>query len=125
MGAKERLTYILDRKGWNQSRLSRALGEPDRHWVNNRLLGKSAIKADEIPRLAAALDVPCSAFFEGEPLCPESRLPEQIPPEPDQPDLFDAYMESYSQDLPDEERQLITAVRALRRRYLHGLEGGR
>lgn len=48
-----------------QAELSRRLGEKDDHWVSDRLIGKAHMKADELPRLAAALGVsPCEFFQE-------------------------------------------------------------
>lgn len=72
MGAKERLAELMQETGLtNQSELARRLEPPEAPtWINNRLTGYSVIKADEIPRLAFALGVPCSAFFVGSD-CPE------------------------------------------------------
>src|SRR5512135_1432104 len=68
MSARERLAELIrerigPRRG-AQAELSRRLGERDEHWLSDRVTGKSAIKADELPRLARALGVPVSAFFE-------------------------------------------------------------
>ncbi|MGE5619069.1 MAG: helix-turn-helix domain-containing protein [Sphingomonadaceae bacterium] len=62
---RERLSQLMEAKKWNQSDLARELGE-HRNWVNKRITGQTEIKADEIPRLAAALGVSPCAFFEEE-----------------------------------------------------------
>ncbi|MEW6048812.1 MAG: helix-turn-helix transcriptional regulator [Bacillota bacterium] len=63
MRAGEKLAQLIDAKGWSDAELARRLGEK-RHWVTDRVTGRTAIKADEIPRIAAALGVSPCAFFE-------------------------------------------------------------
>ncbi len=60
---RERLRDLLREKRWSQSELARRLGK-HRVWVHYRVTGVTEIKADEIPVLAEALDVPPYAFFE-------------------------------------------------------------
>lgn len=118
MGVRERLADLMRTTGQtNQSELARRLDPPESPtWINNRLTGYSAIKADEIPRLARALGVPCSAFFEGSG-CPEEakKGPPSAAAEHDL--LLEEYMKAAVSDLPEEERHLVDAVLALRRRY--------
>jgi len=53
---------MLDQKGWKPAQLALRLGE-HRNWVYSRLDGETAIKADELPRIAEALDAdPCDFF---------------------------------------------------------------
>lgn len=64
MEVRERLRDLIkSRMGNNQSELARRIGEHP-NWVNYRLTGTTAIKADELPRLAAGLGVSPCAFFE-------------------------------------------------------------
>ncbi len=60
---RDRLQQLLDQKGWNQSDLARAIGE-HRNWVNKRLTGQTDIKGEDIPRIAKAMGISPSAFFE-------------------------------------------------------------
>ncbi len=73
---RERFAELLERKRWNQSDLARELGE-HRNWVNYRLTGRVDIKADELPRIAAALGVSPCAFFEE--VQPAPAVPELSP----------------------------------------------
>ena len=63
MGARERLAELIAASGMTQAEVARRVGEPTT-WVNNRLRAVADIKADDVPRLARALGVPTSAFFE-------------------------------------------------------------
>lgn len=63
MKVRERLEALIRERGISQVRLARLMGEGE-NWVNNRIRGVTPIKADEIPRFAAALGVSPCAFFE-------------------------------------------------------------
>jgi transcriptional regulator with XRE-family HTH domain len=64
MQVRERLRELIAQKvGGNQSELARRIGEHP-NWVNYRLTGTTAIKADELPRLAAGLGIDVCTFFE-------------------------------------------------------------
>ncbi len=62
MGARERLVELIAESGMTQAEIARRMGE-DPQWVNNRVVGDTAIKADEIPRFADAVGCSPSAFF--------------------------------------------------------------
>lgn len=59
----EQFKELLRESGLTQAELARRLGE-DYAWVNNRLRGYSALKADDILPIAQALGVSPCAFFE-------------------------------------------------------------
>jgi len=61
--SRERLAELIAKSGLSQTEVARRMGE-SKNWVNNRLTGYVEIKADEIPRFAAALGVSPCAFFE-------------------------------------------------------------
>lgn len=61
--ARDRLAQLIAASGMSQAEVARRVGEHPT-WVNNRLRGVADIKADDVPRLAAALGVPAAAFFE-------------------------------------------------------------
>lgn len=72
MLVRERIEQTLDRAGWSGSELARRLGE-HRNWVNYRLSGRTEIKADDLPRIAAALDCSPCDFFEPRPAPQETQ----------------------------------------------------
>ncbi len=121
MGARERLEELLEEKGVSQAELARRIGE-DRGWVNQRLPGarkRLNINADDIPRLAKALGVPCWRFFEDSE-CPEVQRQGLLPPAPAvEPDYFAEYVQGLTRDLPlpEGERLILEGLVALRRRY--------
>lgn len=122
MSAKDRLVELLAVQNLSQAEVARRIGE-ERDWVHKRTRGKLRIDADDIPRLARALGVSCSAFFEGS-SCPEEA--KKGPPLGTGEDdlLLEEYMKAAVSDLPEEERYLVDAVLALRRRYRLRGEGG-
>lgn len=114
VGTKERLRQLMQETGLtNQSELARRLHPPEKPtWINNRLSGYAEIKADEIPRIARALGVPCWRFFEDSD-CPDARRRGEA----SEGDLIDAYMDSWIQDAPPEEREFVLKLRDLRELY--------
>ncbi len=78
MDSSERLVQLIgDKIGHHRgakAELSRRLGEKDDHWVSDRITKKTAIKADELPRIAAALGVSPCAFFEERPATAPERV---------------------------------------------------
>lgn len=59
MAVSDRIRAVIEERGLRQAAIASRLGEPE-YWLSNRLTGRTAIKADELPRLAEALDVhPC------------------------------------------------------------------
>jgi transcriptional regulator with XRE-family HTH domain len=108
----------------SQAQLARRMGEQPQ-WVNRRLNPKpgnqSTIEADELPRFARALGVPCSVFFAGSG-CPEVRQRELSSPDYllDEGEFSpeDVARESLIEDLFDEyERPLVRAIFEMRKRY--------
>lgn len=115
---------MLKDAGISQSELARRLEPPEAPtWVNNRMTGYSTIKADDIPRLARALNVPCHRFFEDAD-CPEHDTvskrttgPLLRSAEPGTP--YEAAVGELIDQLTDvpEERDIIQALLRLKRRY--------
>ena len=66
MGARERLAQLIQESGMTQSEIARRLSPNGENpqWINNRLRGISQIKADDLPRIAAALRISPCRFFE-------------------------------------------------------------
>ncbi|MHB0870068.1 MAG: helix-turn-helix domain-containing protein [Chloroflexota bacterium] len=62
---RDRLASLVEESGLSQAEIARRIGE-SASWVNHRLIGRTDIKADDIPKLASALGVsPCAFFEEG------------------------------------------------------------
>lgn len=59
---RERLVKLLRERGLSQAELARRVGE-QRDWVNRRVTGRTEIAADDVPRLAEAMNVPVMEFF--------------------------------------------------------------
>jgi transcriptional regulator with XRE-family HTH domain len=123
VGTGERLGQLIEEKGWSDAELARRL-RVHRHWVTDRVNGRTAIKADEIPRLADALSVACSLFFAGSD-CPEVQqreLSSTIRPLRDTRPLVDILEEQILQDLEASgftsfEREALTEVADTLLRY--------
>lgn len=82
---RDRLVVLLRERGMSQAELARRIGE-DKQFVNNRVTGVVAIKADELPRFARALGKSCTAFFDAAD-CPDLQ---------EVPDIRQATMEDIS-----------------------------
>ena len=76
MLTRDRLHTLLRRSGLSQAELARRLGV-NPMWGHNRLTGHSAILADEITRLAAALEVDPRELL----ATPDAPLSASTPPE--------------------------------------------
>lgn len=62
MGTADRLTHLIHSSGMTQTAIAKRL-HVSLKWLNNRTLGATPIKADEIPRLAAVLGLDPADFF--------------------------------------------------------------
>lgn len=62
MLVRERLGELIRYSGMSQAEIGRRIGE-DRQWVNNRVLGKAGLEADDLLRLAEALNIDPAEFF--------------------------------------------------------------
>lgn len=63
MSARTRLKQLIARSGLTQAEIARRLDEHSM-WVSNRCRGHSEILADDIPRLADAMNISPIEFFE-------------------------------------------------------------
>lgn len=117
MLVRERIRQIIREKGLKQSAVSERLGEPE-YWLSNRLTERTDIKADELPRIAQALGVTPCAFFEELAEAQPSRAAES--PERYGAREADAVARELAAEwewLPEAEREFITGLVELRRRY--------
>jgi transcriptional regulator with XRE-family HTH domain len=129
METRAKLAEILRAKRWTQSDLAREIGERP-HWVNDRVSGRIQIKADELPRLARALGVPCHRFFEDAD-CPEARereLSSTIRPLRNHRPLVEILEEQILEDLAvagftSFEREALTEVADTLLRYRRRIQG--
>lgn len=62
---RERLARILDERGVSQATLARRMKE-EPYWLNNRLTGRTEIKADEVEQIAGALKISACALVDDE-----------------------------------------------------------
>jgi transcriptional regulator with XRE-family HTH domain len=89
---RHRFAQLIKEIGITQAEIARRIGEKPK-WVNERLHGVTDIKADDVTRLAAAMRVPPSRFYEG--LLPtpplSGKLPQRGPDFPltEQPEAVD------------------------------------
>lgn len=59
MAVRDRIRAVIEERGLKQAAVAVRLDEPE-YWLSNRLTGRTVIKADELPKIAEALDVhPC------------------------------------------------------------------
>jgi transcriptional regulator with XRE-family HTH domain len=59
VAVSDRIRALIDARGLRQATVANRPGEPE-YWLSKRLTGRTSIKADELPRLADALNVdPC------------------------------------------------------------------
>ena len=66
MAVRDRVAELIQRSGLKQKAVADLLGEPE-YWLSNRIVGRTAIRADELPKLAQALGVSsCSLLCEDE-----------------------------------------------------------
>ncbi|MSQ23485.1 MAG: XRE family transcriptional regulator [Chloroflexi bacterium] len=104
---RERLKELVERSGLKQAEIARRIGV-DRNWVNQRITGAvKVIPADDLPLLALAIGChPCD-FFEDRPQARETSIADVVARE-----LSEGWDE-----LPEPERELISGLVELRRRY--------
>lgn len=67
MLTRERVKRIINERGMTQTTLARRMNE-EVDWINTRLTGRVQIKADELPKIAAALRVSTCALVDDEAL---------------------------------------------------------
>ena len=78
MAVRDRVAQLIEASGLKQKSIADRLGEPE-YWLSNRLIGRTVIRADELPRIAAALDVEPCELLRSSQSHHEARSSEQAP----------------------------------------------
>lgn len=115
MGTAERLVQFIADAGGNQTALAKRMGQTLK-WLNNRALGVTPIKADELPLLAAALGKRIHDFYE--------ETPTARPPAGQEPPLADVFAREMShilqhEGITDAERELLSTTLETTHQAIH------
>jgi len=118
MATRERLRELIHHSGLSQAAIARRL-HVHPMWVSNRLTGHSAILADDLVRLAEALEVdPCELLPTHSPLrSPVRPEPGQGPPRSVRPEPGDAPRPNAMQEAEAVERMVEDYERELARAH--------
>ncbi len=117
------LLHLMTETGMtNQSELARRLNPPEAPtWINNRLSGYSDIHADDIPRIAQALNVPCSRFFDGANCLEFGAPPDAESARAPSPTPYSEFI--LPPDIPEDAKEFVrAAIRLAMRFYRRPLE---
>lgn len=106
--AERRLSELIEASGMKQVAIATRMGKSE-SWVSNRAVGITPLKANEIPKFADVLGVPCSDFFEGSD-CPEAAdSPEVLLI----PQLYRGYLNPEKRLTPAELQQVVRGMARL------------